>query len=151
MASIDVRYYELIGRVLTSDRLSLKQIGTIWKQLQNLKDQKKSAAVSAALPKWNKTAAFTTWSKVATAFLDGNTNVRNTPMFYLICYIVYPKIIPQLIANKPYSYKKKHQFWTYSLPYIWWTGVFIQQQSIIPAIGYCIERFFNLFLFIVLP
>lgn len=68
-----------------------------------MKDQKKAAAVSVALPKLNKPAAFTTWSEGKTAFLDGHINVYSAPMSYLICDIVYPKIFPELIANKPYS------------------------------------------------
>ena len=88
MASIAVRYYESIGRVLAPDRLSPKWIEIIRKQLQNLKDQKNAAAVSAALANLNKTVVFTTWSKGVIAFLDGHIGVCNAPISYLICDIM---------------------------------------------------------------
>lgn len=105
MASIDVHYYVLIGSRVLAAWLSLKRIKTIYKQLQNLKDQKKAALVTAALSRLNKTAVFTTWPKGTIAFLDGHIGVCNTPIFYLIWEnkVNNSSDYATLLTNKPHT------------------------------------------------
>ena len=80
MACIAVWYFESIGRHVLVVKSSPKWVKTIYKHLQNLKDQKNFTSIIVALPKLNKTAASTIWSGSTIAFLNGHNGVCNAPM-----------------------------------------------------------------------